>query len=67
MLIKGLLDSAERVRNSHAVQQQTIDPVGTRKSQTEAGGANSESEEFPKPFSLRTAHGDLSLLLVVHS
>lgn len=68
MLIKGLLDTAERVRNAHDLRQQQItDPAGTGRSQAEGGGSNSESEEFPKPFSLRAADGELCLLLVVHS
>jgi len=68
MFIKGLLDIAERVRDANDVrQQQAIEPGRTSESRTEMRAGNSQSEEFPKPFSLCAANGDLGLLPVVHS
>ena len=67
-LIKGLLNTAERVRNAASVRQiQNMDPtLSGSEIEAESRRAGSEPEEFPKSLGLSAADRDLGLLLVVH-
>ena len=64
MLITDFLLTAERVRNSHGAH--TRDAIPTVPSDSAALDKDSEAEQFPQTLGLRTAHGNLSLLFVVH-